>query len=186
MSHFPAPATSGFSPNGELLSIGSRQGPLRLVEVKTGKERGSLDARDLIVAAAFSPDGQTIAATAALNPRQRLEGKGVTLWDTGTRERVRSVADKVDGLQLILFAPDGKLFLSGTATSYLWDVANDKLLGEPLPLPFAEIKSASFTPDNRILACGDMYGNVQLWDVEIGEKVRVLSGLKGYVQVLSI
>lgn len=178
--------TTAFSPTGDLLSVGSRQGSLRLLEANTGKDLGLIDGdKRPVVAAVFSPDGKILASTAS-NTVTPTTGNGVSLWDTKTRQLMRRVAANVDALELIKFSPKGDLFLGGSKASQMWDVTKDKPLGPALPLSFVNLKSATFTPDNRILACGDQNGNVQLWDVEIAQKKRVLSGLKGWIMVIAI
>jgi WD40 repeat protein len=170
--------TTVFSPTGNLLSVGSRQGSLRLLEASTGKDVGLIDGdKRPVVASAFSPDGEVLASTSSLTVTPTT-GNGVTLWDTKTRQLVRRVAADIDELELLVFSPKGDLFLGGSKASQMWDVMKDKRLGPSFPLSFVTLKSAAFTPDNRILACGDQNGTVQLWDVEIGQKKRVLSGLK--------
>ena len=87
---------------------------------------------------------------------------------------------------MALPAPDNKrLFLAGTSTSYLWDIAADKLI-HTLPLPFGRLKSAAFSPDGRMLACGDWDGKLHVWNSLQAAEERVLTGLVGYVHCLAI
>jgi WD40 repeat protein len=185
---YPGRATA-FSPTGDWLSVGSKQSPLQLLDTKTGKELRVDDKRP-ILAASFSPDGRilaTVDSPAAVDPAAKsLSGKGVSLWDAGTRKVIRRVADEVDGLQLVLFAPNGNLLLGGSRTSLLWDIDKDKRVGPTLALSLGTLRSAAFTPDSRFLVSGDLSGNVEIWDFEMGERTRVLGGLTGYVMALSV
>jgi WD40 repeat protein len=174
-----------FSPGRELLCVGSRQSPLRLMNAKTGKDLGpSDDDKRLILSASFSPDGRLLA-TVDNDTRTGALGLGASLWDVKTRKLVRRVAERVMSLQLVLFAPNGKLLVAGE-TSQLWDIDKDKQVGPTLPLSLGRLRSAAFTPDSRYLVSGDLSGNVEVWDFETGDRVRVLTGLAGYIMTLSV
>ena len=102
------------------------------------------------------------------------------------RKVARRLPEQPRGIQLALPAPDNKrLFLAGTSTSYLWDIAADKLI-HTLPLPFGRLKSAAFSPDGRMLACGDWDGKLHVWNSLQAAEERVLTGLVGYVHCLVI
>jgi WD40 repeat protein len=64
-----------FSPNGELLVSGGRDGELKIWDVVTGEEMASYDLRSEIRRVVFSPDGTLLAATT-------LEGP-VWVWAAG-------------------------------------------------------------------------------------------------------
>jgi WD40 repeat protein len=182
---YPGRATD-FSPGRDVLSVGSRQSPLRLLETKTGKDLGPPDdVKRLILSASFSPDGRLLATVDNETPKAP-SGTGVSLWDVKTRRIVRRVASDMAGLQLVLFAPNGKLLLGGGQTSHLWDTEKDKQVGPTLPLSLGSLRSAAFTPNSRYLASGDLNGNVEVWDFETGDRVRVLTGLAGYIMTLSV
>jgi WD40 repeat protein len=170
-----ARTATAFAPQGELLAVGSPQGGVRLVNTASATELGRIDAKGPTAALTLSPDGKTLAAS---------DGKGVDIWDVATRKLMRSLPQGTGDVQLLLFAPDGKLMVGGSSDSRLWDVAADKLI-RVLPLAFGALKSAVFSPDGRSLACGDQSGRVELWDVQAGEKTRVFAGLAGYVQAVA-
>ena len=87
----------------------------------------------------------------------------------------------------VLFAPDGKLLLAGSKASHLWDLRANKLVSmvRDLRVPFGDATSVAFSPDSRVLVCGDTGGEVHLWDTRTGEKMRVFRGLEGYVASLA-
>jgi WD40 repeat protein len=173
--HTMLPGAVAFSRAGDLIAVGSPQGSIRLLSTASGQELGRLhDGLGATRSVAFSPDGKLLAAS---------DGSKAQIWDVAARKLSRRLAEDAGG-QLLLFAPDSKLLLGGDAASRLWDVAKDQLIRN-LPLSFKTLKSAAFSPDSRMLACGDIYGKVEMWDLESAEKVRVFSGLTGYVQVLT-
>jgi WD40 repeat protein len=127
------------------------------------------------LAAAVSPDGDTVAVT----------GDGaVTLYDAATGKR-RATLDTRRPLASVALSPDGRTLAAGLGTTkgrdrcdvLLWDVATGKeratLEGHSL-----DVAALSFSPDGRTLASGDNTGVVRLWDVAEGKARQVLPGQK--------
>ncbi|MCI0376393.1 MAG: PQQ-binding-like beta-propeller repeat protein [Gemmataceae bacterium] len=173
----PLRATA-FAPGIDMLALGSQKGGIRMLDTKTGKELAPFQ-EDVgpIRSVAFSLDAKSLAS---------LDADGVRIWDVATKKILRRLTELPEGIQLVLPAPHKKrLFLAGGAKSYLWDVAADKVIHE-LPLPFERLKSAAYSPDGRLLACGDMDGTIHIWDPETGSQVRTLTGLAGYVHCLAV
>jgi RNA polymerase sigma factor (sigma-70 family) len=161
----------GFAPGGNLLALGLENGGIQLLDAASGQEVGLLpDSDGPIIATAFSPDGKLLVSS---------DGKSVRLWDMATRKISRRFSDDLGNNIYIAFAPDGKLLLAGSKASRLWDVKADRLIRD-LPR-FEDTASSAFSPDSRLLVCGDAWGQVHLWDAGTGQKTRVLSGLAGYV-----
>jgi WD40 repeat protein len=73
-----------YSPKGDVLATGSRDGTVRLWDPATGNQTASLDADDHVEGLLWQADGARIAAVTS-----RGQGTGqVRIWDVARRERV--------------------------------------------------------------------------------------------------
>jgi RNA polymerase sigma factor (sigma-70 family) len=154
--------TLAFSPDGaRLLSVTSAA--LQMWDVASGKVVYTVESKDRIRTARFSPDGKWLAVAAG--------GWSIAFWDAATgKERGRTQRD-TDYAEQFAFSPDGKTFASlarhGSAV-HIWDVPSGRLHTEPVghthwPHAF------SFAPDGRRVATGALDGSVHVWDPATGE-----------------
>jgi len=105
-----------FSPDGATLLTASRDQPVRLWDVATGKQlRGLGGVRVAIHVAAFSPDGKRIA--------WGDEHGSVRLYDMMTSKVVESFQGGTKAVHTLAFSPDGKTLAAGGADGAvrLWD-----------------------------------------------------------------
>ena len=125
--------------------------------------------------AAFSPDGNTLAAGATNGT--------VTLWDVSNPSHPLQLGDPLDShtedVWSVAFSPDGNTLAAGTVghTIVLWDVSNPEVprqIGKPLEGHLEDVRSVVFSPDGSTLAssgCGNtndegcIQGEIILWDV---------------------
>jgi WD40 repeat protein len=94
---------------------------LKLWEVATGKELGTLEAPAAHVRAiVFSPDGKTLAAGS--------EGGTIKLWDVATRKERDAFKAHTAEVSCLSFSADSRMLISGSddKTVKLWDVATRK------------------------------------------------------------
>ncbi|MEV6873441.1 hypothetical protein [Amycolatopsis sp. NPDC051128] len=130
-----------------------------------------------VTAAAFSPDGQTLATG-------RADGR-IILWDLSHGEPVRvgqpltgpgepngnssSLSSTVSVLGMA-FSPNGRLLATTnlTKTVILWDVTDRAAahdLGAPVPVPTQSPREVAFSPDNTRLATVSFDSKAILWDI---------------------
>ncbi len=116
-------AALSLSPDGKTMICGGSGRSLRLVETASGKDLHKIDIEmpeyDDILAAAFAPNGRTVAVAAG-----RMQG-WIFLFDVLTgkqRLRLPGAASSVNGLA---FSPDGTKLASAQddSTTLIWDVS---------------------------------------------------------------
>ena len=138
------------------------------------KERLTLKGHSVMVwAAAFSPDGKSLASAAGLYDRP---GE-LILWDAATG-RLQAKADEPKGIRALAFSPDGKALASADYYSNkvsLRDPATLKPV-QTLQTPFAN-NAIAFSPDGKRIAAAILNPEIQavLWD-DAGKELRRLSG----------
>jgi serine/threonine protein kinase/WD40 repeat protein len=166
--HFNVPGTVAFSPNGQWLAAGTKDGRLGLWDVATGAENVlELFAHgDQIRSVAFSPDGRYLA-TASFD-------HGVKLWElpNALHATMRYAHEFVghDGQLWVLdFAPDGTQ-LATTAfgdTTMLWDMQAEMEFNRPTALAF---------DPQRDWVAGALGTQVAVWDARTHYRIASLSG----------
>jgi WD40 repeat protein len=148
-----------------------RHAGLKLWDLRTGTAGRDLVKeveKQVIAAAAFSPDGKLLA----VGRGGEVDGPSgkVTLLDPASGKKVRELAPgHLYGVTDLAFSPDGThLYSSGRDTTVrAWRVADGKLvkeLGQPRGGQFKDwIHAIAVAPDGRWLAAADMAGQVQIW-----------------------
>ena len=125
-------------------------------------------------AAAFSPDGKTLAVG-------RFD-KTIDLWTVESGKLGRALTGHAGPVSCVAFSADGKLLASGAADGKvkLWDVskgaATATLSGHGAP-----IGAIAFSPDGARLASAGDDKTVRVWEVATGKELLAYSGHAGAV-----
>jgi WD40 repeat protein len=176
---------------------------LRLWAAQTGMPiRTLVPEQGGVRSAAFSPDGQLVAAGIG---GSKAPGK-VCVWDVETGELRLTLEGFDQTVGALAFSPDGRLLATGGQLAQLafppekvqpgelklWEVQSGRLLraleGHRLP-----VLSLAFSPDGKQLLAGTGTevaplpgvavppgpGELKLWDVDTGREGRSLTGYDG-------
>jgi WD40 repeat protein len=154
--------TLAFSPDGTLLASGwgkpGSPGRCQLWDVAQRHIRAVLHTTSAIYAAAFAPDGRTLALGS-------WDGS-ITLWEVGTGREPRVLRLAMGRALELAFSPDGTVLVAGTHDAVvLWDLPSGR---ERATLPGSY--PLTFSADGRTLATGkpDAVG-ARLWDWRTGQ-----------------
>jgi WD40 repeat protein len=135
----------------------------------------------MVWAAAYSPDGKTLATVSGLYNRP---GE-LIFWDAATgKERARGKEAK--GIRALAFSPDGKAL--ATADYYSNTVkVRDPHTGEVrLTIATESANNAvAFSPDGKALAVGILDKSAVLYDVATGKELRRFEGHTDWVPHLA-
>ena len=159
-----------FSPDGQILSSGSRDGAIGLWDINTGRLLRTLTGHDSYVKTLFSPDGQILASGG-------YDGV-IGLWDINTGRLLRTLHRNLP-VEDISFSPDGQILASVISRAdenvdklQVWDVDTGNPLDPALGWSHAthnisgmDFRRIDFSPDGKILAASSSFW-VHLWDVE--------------------
>jgi dipeptidyl aminopeptidase/acylaminoacyl peptidase len=126
-----APYSLAFSRDGKTLAvIPSDSRGVYLYELASGKHRCSLGSHtDVVLAAAFSPDGQTLASAG--------HDRVIRLWDLGTGAERHRLGGHHGPIRALALSADGRRLVSGSldTTLLVWDLARLPAPGRgPAPL----------------------------------------------------
>lgn len=166
--------TLAFSPHTSMLAAGGEDGAILLWD---HSRAAVAQHANMVSAAAFSPDGQTLA-TASVNH--------TTLWNTADRTLRTVLADHGVFTNAVAFSPDGRTLATvtqpspccppGTAgnTLTLWDLDT----GAPTRLTkhTDQVLDLAFSPDGRLIATAGVDQNVIIWNATTGAVLKTLRG----------
>ncbi len=185
---YPVSEVKAVSPDGRTAAISATDGPLRLLDLASGRVR-TLSAGAGLEPRAFSPDGRTLSTSE--------DGGSVILWDVEEGVPIETLEGHADMQQdsTHAFSPDGRtLYTAGDdGRVIVWDVAGDRRLGRPFPTgyrfeggftAFEAFRPAfALSPDGRALAVARLDGRVELIDAETLRRTASFEAFPGRAAV---
>ena len=169
---FGAICSIAFSPDGQILAVGTFDGEIRLWRLRDLQPFGSFKAHsNPIFSIAFSPTGTMLAS-----------GSGdhtVRLWALATESTTGPIHHQLrntlhghtNWVWSVAFSPDGELLASGgdDQTIHLWHAHTGQIV-HVLQGHAHWIWSVAFSPDGLTLASSDQH--IYLWDVASGQLIQ--------------
>jgi WD40 repeat protein len=163
----PAGGSAGaLSPDGRALALGSRNGTVRLLDLRSGRARPFTGRHNAdVLDMTFTPDGRTLVSSDS-------EG-GVLAWDVGRGAVREELSAHVGPVWALVVSPDGRTLYSGgnDGSLILWDLVGDRRLVRSFVVgkPFLDIQTPrgiAVSPDGTTLAVTHGDGTVELLDTE--------------------
>jgi WD40 repeat protein len=147
---------------------------VRLIDPKTGRAWKLMEGYGHV---AFSADGKRIYLTHRLGDKKPdalevfdREGKKLATIDTLKGRHFAWPTASADGKHLAVLAARGGI--REPASIRLYDLATNALAAEFPSGGRYSMMIPRFSPDGRVLACGDYGGGVQVWDVPGRKRIR--------------
>ncbi len=154
-----------FSPDGRWLVVCGKSESIPVVGVAAGRIEREFPTpfeSAPIFAAAFSPDGKTLATSSH---------GGTTIWDWANQVEVEKIERSRDPAQALAFSPDGSLLAIDCRTDYEGSRLHivDTKTWRPREVPGGPsrpVRQLIYAPDGRHLLAGSDDGHVYVWDVD--------------------
>lgn len=172
---FGSALSVAFSPDGQLLAVGTSGGNARVWQVQDAREILTCQGHtDWVTSVAFSPDGHILATGS--------EDQTLRLWDLENGHAFHTLMGHTNRVWCVTFNADGSLLASASddGTVKLWDVSVGRCVAT-LQGHTNQVRAVSFSPDGKLLASGSLDETVRLWDVESRQCVKTMRGHAGRV-----
>ena len=175
-----------FSPIGDRLALGSKEGPIYLWDFRSSEKLKSFTGHtELISSVKFSPDGSQLVSTSNDNTAR--------VWDIPTcAERGKLPKAEDIGVMRTVFSPCGKLIAGGLFGELRWWCAETLTTLHAIPHPQTQrLYALTFSPCGRYLASGTWWQKgmekmaISLWDVASGENITTFWGHPTDIQSLA-
>ncbi len=166
-----------FSPDGERLVTGARDGTVKVWETATGKELLELKGLPAIArGVVFSPDGKRIAAGCC---SASGEGKSI-VWNSSDGTHLATfLCGGNRGFLSVAFSPDGELVASvgeaGDGAVHVWESRTEKEVARLKGNTEAH-RAAVFSADSKRLVAVGHHHVAQVWDLATQEVVSEFKG----------
>ncbi len=161
------------SPDGELLASYGWDKMIHLWNMHTGEFLHTLTGHTgRISSISFSPDSKLLASG-------NRDGK-IRIWDTdtGNLRRTITATTDADGVNAVVFSPDGNTLVSNNDNDDIiqfWDITEGERL-KSIQSPPDTTNHLVFSPDGSTLANAHSDGTIRFWDVASGSPLRTLDG----------
>lgn len=167
-----------FSPDGSRVATLSVDQRIQIWQPQTGQPIDSFSAQALAPwSMAFSPNGARLIASGVDGTAQ--------IWQVWAGQEWLTLPAP-DGASRLGFSPDGSRLIAGTGHAGMagvWDVTSGRqILALADGGHTADVTSAGFSPDGRVLATASLDGTAKLWDAASGRLLHTLAGHEGAVQ----
>src|SRR5918994_3656119 len=186
------------SPGGGALAVGSRDGRVRLLDLRSGQVRPFLRRHGAgVLDMAFTPDGRTLVSSDSDGGviawdvgrgqvREELSAHRGPVWTLAKSFSLQQEFEDISTPRGIAVSPDGEtLALTGRGgTIDFFDTATlQRKRSVQAIRGFAA--AAAFSPDGPLLAAGGEGGQVTMWDARTLAPAGALTGLSGDVQAVA-
>ncbi len=168
-----------YSPDGKYIASASQDHTVRLWDVKTGECLQVFEGHDDIVSCViFSPDGEQVISGSY--------DSTIRIWDVETGRCLDTLNDDLAGIGGLMFCSDRNTLISylleGTYDIVLWDYANRECIRKIS----CDGGRTIVNPDGKLYAYVSFGSDIYTWhicDVETGEEISCLRGLKDWSQI---
>ena len=148
------------SPNDRTVALGGRDGSVRFLDLRSGRQRTASGRHSgPVTAARFTPDGRSLVTAS--------EDGAAILWDVGAGAASETLQGHANGITALQISPDGRtLYTAGVdGAIFIWDLAGTRRLGRPIDAGAPNEALAALSEDGRRLVLGHANGTITVVDL---------------------
>jgi WD40 repeat protein/serine/threonine protein kinase len=156
-----------WSPDGEMLAAGSRNGTVRIWDSATFKEVCTLRGHEgMAYSVAWSPNSEQLAV--GTSNGQNVTGE-IVVWNVNRHERLFTLRGHAGPVHSVSWSAYGQRLVSGSddQTVRVWDLITQQeaiiLRGHK-----NDVRDVAWSPDGRAVASASDDGTVKIWDASRG------------------
>ncbi len=178
--HLVGGFAGALSPDGGALALGSREGRVRLLDLRSQEVRSFARGHEAgVVDMAFTPDGRTLVSS-------DFDG-GVIAWNVARGKVSEDLSAHLGPVWALALSPDGQtLYSAGNdGRLILWDIAGDRRLVRSFSLrqEFEDLQTPrgiAVSPDGETFAVTERGGTVSLFDTATLQLRRSVQAMHGF------
>jgi len=172
----PGGRALAFDARGDRLALGSDDGVVRIVDIRSRSVLFSLSTHAGVQSVAFSPDGRYLASG-------NWGDSTAHIWDSMRGNDLATINVQTP-VYAVAFSPEGRLLATGSGPAFegalqLWEVPSGRLFRRVLPPPGAleSVWAVAFSPRGDRLASGEEYSaHVRIHQTQSGRLASDLAG----------
>jgi WD40 repeat protein len=168
-----------FSPKGDLVAIGTRDGVARIFDVRTFETRAILRGhRGGIRSVFFDPTGKLLATAS--------HDATIRIWNLNTKALVQELLGHTNAVRAAVFSSDGSRVVSGSkdGTVRYWEKETGRVV-KTVSLNAGEVFSLALN-GRGLIAVGCADGSIHIWKMGEESKQWTFQGHKGPVFAVNI
>lgn len=201
---YPSVLHARFSPNGAILAISivshdlDKSG-IQLWDTKTFEKIGTLNqSGDHVASLAWSPDGNTLAATPVFFVNNKFGGKDIVFWDLESKKTKAESLNYFTENNGVCWSPDGKYLAVYGADHidnivirwkvpkiHILDAASHRIL-HTLKSSTGKFSDVAFTSDSNYILGVGLENSLIMWNLKTGKRENTVMDSVGRLSSIEI
>ena len=162
-----------FSPDGQTLASGARDGTIRQTRLNLDRSLGLIRSQDPSIA---GHENGVTSLVYSKNGKLLISGGHdhlIKIWDAESGKLIKTLKGHTKDVTSLALHPSGSLFASSSAdgTVRLWATPSGNEL-QVIRQHTDEVRSVAFSPYGNLMATASWDKSIKVWDINLEPKTR--------------